>query len=385
MRIHLFALWRLAMCCLVPGVLLGACCLPSAFGGVDHEGDLAVDIPLPERRVDFPLEEKKPVQKLALKRKEGQSSPDMEKRQELAGLPGKDSSVLKKKKPDAGPELVLLRRVDQLSLPQSILFDSKRLRFYVSRLGDDRPKSGAVALLARDGSVIDLKWVSGLEQPRGMAIAGGRLYVADGKALVVIDIDTGKVVERFAAPKAFYLNDVVAVANGDLYVTDPLTNSIYVLRDGTSFVLWLQSSALSGPNGIMVLGDDLFVGSIGLQIGEKNPEPKGAIFKVSLGSKSVRRFANGALPPLAGVVTDGDGHIYATDDKGALLLKFSLKNGRLLERLDVGTAFNLKDTVGLGDFTYLMSSKEFWVPVKSNGHILVFGRKDAQFTSDDQP
>ena len=374
MRISLFGVGRLAVCGMALGALLGGCCSPPALGEVDPAKDMSIEAPLHKRPKAPPLKAKK-----------RHHPPKVKKGPVLAGLPKKDQASVKKKKQKRAPELVLLRTVDNLSLPQSILFDRKRLRFYVARLGGDQPKSGRVALLARDGSVINAKWATGLEQPRGMALAGERLYVADGKALVAIDVASGKITQRFAAPKAFYLNDVVKAPNGHIYVTDPLNNSIYLLRDGTTFDVWLQSETLSGPNGIVVVGDDLVIGSIGLQRDKKTKGPKGAIFRVSLKSKAIRSFANGALPAIASVGADGEGHLYATDEDGALLLKFSANNGRLLERLDVGKAFKLKDTAGLGDFTYLLSSKEFWVPVKSNGHILVFGRKDAQFTTEDQP
>ena len=386
MRISLFVVGRWGVCCLALGVLLGGCCSPPALGKVDQEREMSIEVPLHEPPEVPPLKRPSSLkEKPILKAKKRQQAPIVKKGPVIAGLPEKDQASLKKKKQEKTPELVLLRTVDKLALPQSVLFDRQRLRFYVSRLGGDQPKSGAIALLARDGSVINAKWATGLEQPRGMALAGQRLYVADGKALVAIDVESGKITQRFVAPKAFYLNDVVKAPNGHIYVTDPLTNSIYVLRDGTAFDVWLQNEALSGPNGIIVLGDDLIVGSIGLQRDKKTKGLKGAVFRVSLTSRAVRSFANGALPAIASVGADGEGHLYATDDGGALLLKFSANNGRLLERLDVGKAFKLKDTAGLGDFTYLLSSKEFWVPVKSNGHILVFGRKDAQLTTEDQP
>ena len=55
------------------------------------------------------------------------------------------------------------------------------------------------------------------------------LYVADITDLVQIDIDSGKIIKRFNAPGSSFLNDVVADNQGNIYVSDTDTNTIYKL------------------------------------------------------------------------------------------------------------------------------------------------------------
>lgn len=307
---------------------------------------------------------------------------------------------------DASPRLTLLRKVEEIQRPQSVTFDKKRLRFYVSRHGaKSADKKGAISLLARDGSLTDVNWVTGLGQPRGMAVVGDFLFVADGSSLVKIDIGKAVVVETYEIDGTFFFNDVAASSDGDVFVTDPLMNSIYKLRhsanengvgrEKNSLRVWLQSARLSGPNSLFVEGDQMFVGSIGLnkrdevkgaaQVDDNaKDQPIGGLFKVDLNSKKIARLSQVSLPQLSSVVPDGEGSIYATTSGKANLLRFSISSGKLLESIDVARQFQLKSASSLGDIQYFSQSKEFWVPVKDNGHLLVFVRSDAVLLSEER-
>lgn len=274
--------------------------------------------------------------------------------------------------------LKLLRSVDNLQHPQSITFDKKRLRFYVSQLGEKaQPSTGSIALLARDGSVINKAWIKGLNQPRGMAMKGGMLYVADGKSLLKIDVETAQIIKRFEQPNAFYLYDVSASERGGVYVSDPLSNAILKLESDETLHVWLKDKKLEGPNSLAQRGDKLYVSSIGLKTSSLQSET-GKINEVQIATKQISSLTNqNNLKKIASLGIDDEGTIYATSLGAPELMRFSLEDGQLLENIDVQKSFDLKATQGLADFLYFPQSKEFWVPVKNNGHILVFVRSDA--------
>ena len=315
-----------------------------------------------------------------------------EKRQpvKLARL-DKIKPVKKAKQVKQSPQmLTLLRTVKDVSLPQSIVYDPKKLQFYVSRLGaKPGDNTGQIALLSRDGSLVAPDWIQGLDQPRGLALLGEHLYVADGKALVEIDIANSKISNRFVIDDVFYFYDVVASYQGQLFVSAPLNNAIYVLEKGQSLKLWVQNSTLSGPNGLAIDQEHLFVGSIGLETVDKPSatanEKRGGLYKVSLQTRVIEPFTTHRLPPIASIASDEQGFVYASDEDGASLFRFDQSNGSFVEEINVARTFGLKQTTGLGDFAYLTGSKEFWVPVKSNGHILVFGRSDEKILTQDEP
>ena len=69
-----------------------------------------------------------------------------------------------------------------LKTPESVLFDVQSNKIYVSNI-DGEPSTkdgnGFISVLDMDGKMHNLKWVTGLNAPKGQAIYEGNLYVAD--------------------------------------------------------------------------------------------------------------------------------------------------------------------------------------------------------------
>lgn len=382
-------MFRVLLCCVFLILLgsLGSCCLPPANGGYNP--------PPPTSHIDKKKHViKKPFLKQSPKKeivkKEKPKKKLSKSKNTLAALP---YAPLKKKpleKPvektveKKQPTLTLLRTVDDVPHPQSIIFDKKRLRFYVSRLGEKaQPDKGSIAMLARDGSVINPSWITGLSQPRGMAVVGKFLYVADGKALLKINIDEAKVVKEYKNKKAFYFYDVAANSKGELFLTDPLSNEISKLSEDEKFEVWVKDPMLSGPNSLVIEKNTIYISSIGLKKSGTSGTKTGGIYKIDSESKAITPLTKQKnLPKFSSIGLDGEGTVYATTDGTADLMRFSTKNGELKESINVQKIFNLKETQGLSDFQYFPQSKEFWVPVKNNGHILVFVRSDEALLSE---
>jgi sugar lactone lactonase YvrE len=105
-----------------------------------------------------------------------------------------------------------------------------------------------------------LNWITGLDAPKGMAIYNNsKLYVSDITDLVEIEIANGKITNRYNAPGSKFLNDVAVDNQGNIYVSDTDTNSIYILdrnlinnnnNISASLQIWLQSPKLDAPNGL---------------------------------------------------------------------------------------------------------------------------------------
>ena len=83
----------------------------------------------------------------------------------------------------AAPEL--LWETTGFSTPESVVFDRQRQVFYVSNMasrGDDAvPGDGFISRLAADGTVLEQQWVTGLQNPKGLVLANGRLLPNLGK------------------------------------------------------------------------------------------------------------------------------------------------------------------------------------------------------------
>jgi hypothetical protein len=116
---------------------------------------------------------------------------------------------------------------------------------------------GGVGKLSRDGKIIDTVWITGLNAPKGMGIAGNRLYVADMTEIVIIDIQNGKIEKKLKIDSAKGLNDITVNDKGIVYVSDSRGAKIWrIENDNVS--LYLDSTA--GVNGLKAIGDDLYIG-----------------------------------------------------------------------------------------------------------------------------
>ena len=141
-----------------------------------------------------------------------------------------------------------------LRVPESVLYDEARNILYVSNINGksaERNGQGFISKVSLDGKIEVLKWVTGLNAPKGSAIYENKLYVSDIDHLVEIDVKTGKIVAKYPAAGAQFLNDVATDASGNVYITDmSAANSvIYKLSNGTMTV-WMKGPEIKMPNGL---------------------------------------------------------------------------------------------------------------------------------------
>ena len=107
---------------------------------------------------------------------------------------------------------------------------------YVSNVNggpNDKDGNGYISIVSMDGRIINEKWVTGLDGPKGLALSGRQLYTADIDALVAIDVNHGRITDRYKVEDPKFTNDLAAAPNGDIYMSDMLANRIYLLSGGT--------------------------------------------------------------------------------------------------------------------------------------------------------
>lgn len=158
----------------------------------------------------------------------------------------------------AGPQAATV--ISGFASPESVLFAGDRA--YVSNIGVAldplaHDGDGFISLLAADGTVLERHAFpadgSSLDAPKGMALAGGTLYVADIDRIV--GFDAASRVRRPDIPLPpggpAFANDIAAEAGGTLLVTDTLRNAVYRLAPDTGH--WtLLTDAVPGANGIAI-------------------------------------------------------------------------------------------------------------------------------------
>ena len=143
-------------------------------------------------------------------------------------------------------EWELAFKITDLPQPESVAYDNARNTLFVSNQNQD--KEVYISLLSIDGAIIEKEWVKGLVNPKGIEIFGNTLYVSDETVLVEIDINTAKIIKKHEAPEAQFLNDVEADNEGNIYVSDMLTSSIYKLDPNKNFPLVLFYNQNTKPS-----------------------------------------------------------------------------------------------------------------------------------------
>ena len=232
----------------------------------------------------------------------------------------------------------LNNNLDQiLDNPENAYWDKISKSWFISSLGGEKVTIekdgyGWITRLDEHGKVISNRWIEGLDAPTGMAAYKNFLYAADRGVLVEIDIVKGEIIRKIELPNAEFVNDVAAADNGDIYVSDTFTNTIYKLPRNKDVEVFVKNNLLEYPNGLWVDGNELVVATWGSMTNRTTFETsrKGTLMKVNLKTKEINPIGKGL--PIAnfdGVIKYGKFY-YATDWTGGRLLKIS-KNGNVEE------------------------------------------------------
>ncbi len=269
----------------------------------------------------------------------------------------------------------LARKVGEvggLEHPESAHYDRDLNVWFVSNINGDPSKkdnNGYISRLKADGTPDTLKFIVAgkngvtLNAPKGIAIVGDTLWVADIDAVRGFNKRTGAPVASVVAPQAKFLNDVAAGPDGTLYITDtgvipdPKTGLKHVGPDrvyqvkGRKATVALESAQLQGPNGIAWDPND----SDFVIVSFMGP----GIFGWKPGSKDVRPLGTGPGQQ-DGVEPLPDGRLVVTSWADSSL--FVVDNGRTTK---VASGIASPADIGLKDKTVavpqLMENKlQFW-------------------------
>jgi sugar lactone lactonase YvrE len=248
--------------------------------------------------------------------------------------------------------------------PESIVFDKKNQLFYLSNVNGspmEADGNGYISTLSLDGKLINKQWVSGLNAPKGLTLVNNTLYAADMNELVVIDIKSKKVTARYKDKNAKFLNDVVADNQGNVYVSDMVTDKLHKF-DGKNFNVWIDDAALENPNGLLVEGGNLLVGSWGVMTDGFATAVPGHLKTINLKTKSIQSLGDRTpAGNLDGVEADGEGNYFVTD----------WMSGKLLHITPAGISKTLI-TLGQGSADHTVVDNLVVIPMMLDGIVTAF-------------
>lgn len=265
------------------------------------------------------------------------------------------------------------KTLEGFSNPESVLIDGPRR--FVSNLGakldpTGHDGDGFISELDAGGRVVALRAFPAdgetLDAPKGMALADGRLYVADIDRVVGFDISSRRKVfeARVPAGGPSLLNDLASVPEG-LAVTDTLRGTVYRVDLGTG-AFTSVASGIPGANGIAwdARGNRLLVVGLGARF------EGGDLFEVTVDGQ-VRKLDRGPHGILDGLVLLRDERMLLSDwrsfDPPAPgVLSLHAGDGTELARLSLP-----RDVHGPADFAVDAAAGAVWVPVMREGTVLV--------------
>ncbi|MEO5698418.1 MAG: hypothetical protein ABIQ60_14930 [Burkholderiaceae bacterium] len=246
-----------------------------------------------------------------------------------------------------------------VNAPESAYLDPGSGYLFISQIGlrpggtpMDKTGTGVISKLTPNGKVIDARWVTGLNSPKGLRSHGGTLWVSAVDEVVAIDIASGAVKSRIPVPGAKFLNDVATAPDGTVYVSDMLTSKIHSIKEGRVGT-FAEGEDLEYPNGLLVEGNSLVVAAWGKPEADFSTKVPGHLYRLDLTTGAKTLITPRPIGNLDGLESDGRGGYIVSDWVAGKILSIAANGDmRLLRQMKQGTA----------DIAYLSASRTLIVP-----------------------
>ncbi len=176
--------------------------------------------------------------------------------------------------PPPAPGATKALTVAGFSTPESVLHDSTQDIYFVSNINGSataKDNNGFISRLRPDGAIENLKFIEGgrggvtLNAPKGLAVFGDTLWVADIDVARAFDARSGAPLDSVKLDSAVFLNDIAIAPTGAIYITDtgirfddvgnvlhPGPDRVFRIGPDRKVTVAVRSDSLGWPNGITV-------------------------------------------------------------------------------------------------------------------------------------
>jgi len=257
-----------------------------------------------------------------------------------------------------------------VATPESIYADPASGFIFSSQMDGDptaRDGNGRIVKLRADGTLVDARWATGLNAPKGLRACDGTLWTADLDTVIGFAVATGAEVARVTIPNAQFLNDV-ACAGRTVYVSDMIANRIYTVADGAVSV-FAEGETLEYPNGLLIDGNRLIVGGWGQRPREDfSTEVPGRLYAIDLTTRARTVITPEPFANIDGVESDGSGGYLISDYVAGKILRVSADGRtRLVRQFGQGSA----------DIGYVPGTRTLLVPHMTENRLAGYVISDA--------
>jgi len=200
----------------------------------------------------------------------------------------------------------------EFNRPESVIWNPVTQSYLISNAG-----SGYI-LSMKDKVEFSVFNRAKLKSPKGMAILGNTLYVADVTRVVGFDLHSGKKTYELEIPDAIFLNDVAASDSNSIYISDTHKSVIIRVVPSTNLTEYFRSDELQNPNGIYYLREGatelLYINSL------RSDAP---VQVLNLFTRKFITLPNTVVPMADGITRDAAGSWLVSSWADSTVYKFS--------------------------------------------------------------
>ena len=265
-----------------------------------------------------------------------------------------DSFAQTKDIQDSKKPVKLWETPNVLTTSESVCYDAVQHILYVSCINGnpvEKDQNGFIAKLSPDGNIVVLKWITGLNAPKGMGIYGDKLYVTDIDRIVEIDLKNSAIIKDYPVDKAKFLNDITIDPEGNVFVSDMSTGKIHRLSKGV-VETWLKDKQIGGPNGLLYEDKEILIGT------------RAGIYSVRMEDKRIWHLVKDT-GGIDGLIADGKGNYIISDWMGKIQLVNPEKDPVvLLNTTDAG--------INAADIEFNPDNNILYVPTFSGNRVVAY-------------
>ena len=245
-----------------------------------------------------------------------------------------------------------------LETPESVNFDPIRDYLFVSNIGVNpsaKDGKGFISIIDKKGNIVEKKWVTGLNAPKGAGIHGNILYVTDIDRIVGINIDSAKVEQTYSCSQADFLNDLAIDSNGVIYFSDssPENSIVYRLKNG-NIEKWLYGEQVSQPNGLLIHAGFLYFGNSGDQ----------KIKRANLETGQIEMVAKTGTG-IDGLKIDHQGNFIISNWRGQTTLVTPEGNQKVLLN-------TTQEGINAADLEYIPAERLLFIPTFHDDRVMIY-------------
>ena len=251
--------------------------------------------------------------------------------------------------------------------PESVVYDFEREILYVTNFDnrtdfnekDESKFTGYISRVKLNGEIEQLKWVDHLHGPSGMVVYKDKLFLLERGNLTEIDINLGKILNRYQIPDCDFPNDLAVDSKGSIYISDTRPSDfagsrIYKFTNG-KFEVWEDCYEVYRANGMFIHNNKLLFGG----------NPGDPFFKsIDLETKKIENIASLGAGVIDGIKLLNNGNYLVSHWEGHIYIV-----------TQTSEVTEISDTVGLfncADFEYIKEENLLIIPTFCENNLMAY-------------